>query len=149
MIDIIMKNKKLYYFLQWTWGLPMNLIGYLASLCVMSANPDIRPLKWGGCYYFVLGKKWGGVSLGSFVFVCKEYDEHMLNHEFGHTIQNCYYGFLFPFVVAIPSFVRCWYYNIVTGLKLKGYDELPNYYSIWFEAEANELGAKYIKYWCD
>ena len=142
-----MKSKKLFYLLSVTWGLPMTLIGYIAAFCVMATNPEIRPLKWGGCQYFVIGKNWGGVSLGTFIFVCRDYDDSLLNHEFGHAIQNCRYGPLFPFIVAIPSATRYWYQEIVIRLGLKKQSELPEYDSIWFEKEATDLGNENIKYW--
>jgi hypothetical protein len=35
--------------------------------------------------------------------------EHTMAHECGHGLQNCIWGPLFPFVIAIPSAVRYWY----------------------------------------
>lgn len=140
-----MKNKKLYHILSWTWGLPLNLVGHIVAFVLLRMK--YKPQKWGGCHYFVVGENWGGFSLGSIIVVDKSYDEYALNHEFGHSIQNCYYGFLCPFLVSIPSCVRYWYQRIVVSFGIKEESELPDYYSIWFEKQANELGASHIKYW--
>ena len=140
-----MKSKKLYTILSWTWGLPMNLIGHITALVLMLMK--CKPQKWGGCKYFVIGKNWGGISLGSIVIVADNPSEYILNHEFGHSIQNCYFGFLFPFVVGIPSMIRYWYRNAIVNFGFKTYTDLVDYYSIWFEKQASELGAKSIVNW--
>lgn len=141
-----MSNKKLYKILSWTWGLPLTLVGYVIIGVLILAG--YTPRKWGGCYYFVIGENWGGFCLGSAIVVSScNYRESVLNHEFGHSIQNCYFGFLCPFIVSIPSFIRCCYREVVVWLKLKKYSELPDYYSIWFEKQASELGEASIKYW--
>jgi hypothetical protein len=140
-----MKNKNLYYFLSWTWGLPLNLIGHFVASVLLLLG--YKPHKWGGCHYFIVGENWGGVSIGSIVIVAKNHNESTLNHEFGHSIQNCFFGFLCPFVVSIPSAVRYWYRNIVVKFGIKKQSELPSYHSIWFEKQASELGEENIKYW--
>lgn len=140
-----MKNKKLYHILSWTWGLPMNLIGHMIAKILLSMQ--YKPKKWGGCQYFVVGENWGAISLGTIVIVSKNHTEFMLNHEFGHSIQNCYFGFLFPFVVAIPSYIRYWYYCTSVKFGLKDSNKMSDYYNAWFEKQASELGENSIKYW--
>ena len=63
-------------------------------------------------------------------------------HEFGHSLQNLIFGPLFPFIVAIPSVIRCQYQNYRSkkGLPNKEYD------SIWFEFQASSLGHKAVNY---
>lgn len=139
-----MKNKVLYYILSFTWGLPMTLIGLFVAVALICVG--YKPKRWGGCFYFNVGKIWGGVSLG-IVFITDESDsEHTKNHEFGHSIQNCRYGLLMPFIVCIPSFIRYWYREFKTrkGIKLE-----TKYDDVWFEGEATALGYKYIDYWED
>ena len=137
-----MKYKPLYYFLSITWGLPLTLIGALISLTLIIAG--YKPRRWGGCIYFNVGERWGGCELGLFFLTDKSDDEQIKNHEFGHSIQNCYLGVIMPFVVSIPSAVRYWYREIRerTGLKNN-----TSYDSIWFERWATRLGNKNIKYW--
>lgn len=140
-----MKSKIAYHILSWTWGLPMTLIGYIVALVLRLMG--YTPFKWGGSTYFMVGKNWGGVELGQIFVVDDSPTEYILNHEFGHSIQNCYFGFLFPFIVAIPSAVRYWYRRAVVKFGIKAQDELPGYYDIWFEKQASELGQTSISYW--
>ena len=58
--------------------------------------------------YFVVGTGWGGVNFGAFFFVAKTSDRLDIHqHEAGHGLQNLIFGVFMPFVVAIPSAVRC------------------------------------------
>lgn len=139
-------TKRKFYLLSWTWGLPLTLIGLAISGVLLLLGYE--PKKWGSATYFVLGSGWGAFSIGTTVVVSKEMQtDDTLNHEFGHCIQNCYYGFLCPFIVSIPSFIRACYRELVVKLKVKKYSELPDYDSIWFEAQATELGTANIGYW--
>lgn len=139
-------SKTWFYILSYTWGLPLTLIG-LAVAGVLRLL-GYKPKKWGGSIYFVVGKNWGGLSIGTTIVVSERSSRFdILNHEFGHSIQNCYYGLLCPFIVTIPSFVRACYREFVVWAKLKNYAELPDYYSIWFEGQASELGKANIGCW--
>lgn len=138
-------TKKKFKILSWTWGLPMTLIGH--AVAVVLRWLDYTPHQWGGSTYFIVGKNWGGVSFGPITVIGENHNDYLLNHEFGHAIQNCYFGLLFPFAVAIPSVVRYWYREAVVYLGIKEQKELPGYYNIWFEKQASELGQKYIEIW--
>jgi hypothetical protein len=131
-------NKRLFYLLNLTWGIAMNIIGALAALGLYIAGK--RPMRHGGCWCYIVGRGWGGVSLG-LVMIVAETSNHddTKNHELGHALQNAVFGVFMPFVVAIPSAVRYWY--------RRGQDplSLPPYNSIWFERQATEWGEKYIK----
>lgn len=134
-------SKAKYYLLNLTWGLPMNIIGALVALGLMCAG--YKPKRFGTCFYFVVGKHWGGLNLGMFFLTDSYETERTKHHEFGHSIQNAKYGILFPFIVAIPSAIRYW----VREYQLKKGKELPDYDSIWFEGEATKLGYEYVKRW--
>ncbi len=135
-------TKQLYYFLNFTFGLPMTLIGLIVSLVFLITGH--KPKRFAGSVYFELGHNWGGLSLGPF-FICQEgCDEAIKTHEFGHSIQNCMFGPLMPFVVGIPSAVRYWYREF---LICKGKTDLKPYYSIWFEAQATQFGIAYKSLW--
>lgn len=147
-----MKNWKMtkmpFYILSYTWGLPLTLIG-LAIAGVLRLF-GYKPKKWGGSTYFIMGKNWGAFSIGTTIVVSESCnDECSLNHEFGHSIQNCYFGFLCPFIVSIPSFVRATYRTAIVRLGIKKHSELPDYYSIWFERQASVLGDINIGYYVD
>ena len=136
-----MKSKKLYYFLNLTWGLPLTLLGAFIALALILAGK--RPKRHGGCLYFNVGKRWGGLELGLF-FLTDGDDVWLLkNHEFGHSIQNAMLGPFMPIVITIPSAVRYWYRRARTARHL----ENPPYDSVWFERWATELGFRNIGRW--
>ena len=126
-----------FYFLTFTWGLPMTIIGLLAAL-VINRNP-IR--KYGYCWVYQLGSGWGGISLGPIIITSTPFVDDLMDHEHGHAIQNCWYGPLFPFIVGLPSVIRYWWREYLWS---KGRRDLPDYYSIWFENQASKAGAKLI-----
>lgn len=130
-------NKKTYLTLSNTWGLPMILLGKLISAVLRLCG--LKPKTWAACNWYVVGKNWGGISIGRTIITDDEPTEDILDHEFGHSIQNAMYGFLFPFIVAIPSVIRYWKREI----DYKKGKELPPYDSIWFEGQATSLGKKY------
>ena len=122
----------------------MTLVGAVAALTLLIAG--YAPHRHGGCFYFNVGQGWGGVNLGLFCIVDSTSGLHTKNHEFGHSIQNCYFGFLMPIVVGLPSVIRYWYRNMLvrTGTPAT---ELPAYDSVWFEDQATKLGYANIAYW--
>ena len=142
--DGVMRTSAAYRVLSWTWGLPMTLVGYLAAGCLRLSG--YRPGKWGGTTYFVVGKQWGGISLGPVTLVSSA-DEQLLTHEFGHSIQNCRWGLLYPPVILLPSVIRYWYRKAIVHSGLRKKTELPGYYEIWFEAGADRLGRKTMETW--
>lgn len=81
--------------------------------------------------------KLGGVSLGLFCFVDTFTDEELVWHELGHTVQNLIWGPLSPFVITLPSFIRAAFWPRILKKNPKA-----DYYSIWFERQANEFGEK-------
>ena len=127
-----------FYFLSFTWGLPTTLAGCLAALILLAAGK--RPKKWGYCYYFEIGKNWGGMSLGIFFIKGTAESIHIKNHEHGHSIQNCHFGPLMPILVNCPSSLRFWW------RKLFKKHRTP-YDSIWFEGQATRLGTEFINWY--
>lgn len=123
-----------------TWGLPVNLGGALfASLLLLTGH---KPQKYGSCIQFEIGKNWGGGNLGLFIFTGKNAPDRLKMHEHGHSIQNCYFGPLMPFLVNVPSSARFWARKLIKKklpkVRLRPYD------SIWFERQATELGRAYM-----
>lgn len=133
-------KKFLFYLLSFTWGLPMTLCGALVALVLLLAG--YKPKKWKYCYYFEVGHNWGGLELGAFFIVNKNSSTYIKNHEHGHAIQNCWFGPLFPFIVAIPSAIRYWWRELLTKC---GKTDLPDYDSIWFEGQATRVGTKLVE----
>lgn len=142
---MIIYNKFLFYFLSFTWGLPMTLIGCLVAAVLLITGH--KPKKWGWCWYFEVGENWGGVELGLFFLTNKNPSEHIKSHELGHSHQNCTFGFLMPFLICIPSATRYWYREYLVRSGKKKYFELPDYDSVWFEGSATKLGTQFIDWY--
>jgi hypothetical protein len=133
-------NRITFYLLSFTWGLPLTLVGLIVALVMICTGH--KPQKWGYCYYFEVGQGWGGLELGIIFLTNKNPSVHTKNHEHGHAIQNCSWGFLMPFVVSIPSAIRYWYRIIKKRL---GYLNLTKYDSVWFESQATKWGTQLIE----
>ena len=133
-------SKRAFNILSWTWGLPLTLIGGVVMIVLIIAGK--KPKKWGYCYYIEVGEYWGGFNLGMFFIINKNPSYLTKCHEFGHGIQNCYFGWLTPFLVTIPSAIRYWYRRIRAK---NGHKITTSYYSIWFEKQASILGKHYIR----
>lgn len=132
-------SKKTYYTMSFTWGLPMTVLGLLAASALMVLG--YRPKRFGWAWYFEVGRHRDGFSLG-FIFFCGKYSSNVTKaHEYGHSFQNCTYGFaMIPLVLA--SVVRYWYYTVVEDWLGR---KLPDYESSWrFESNATKLGIKYL-----
>jgi len=97
-------NKVIFWLLSLTWGLPMTLVGAAAALIL--ALKSYVPTRWGPCWVFVVGEGWGGINLGPVIIISKTSKIRTIYHEIGHALQNCLWGPLFPFVIAIPSAIR-------------------------------------------
>lgn len=130
----------LFYFLNLTWGLPLNIVGFIVALVLLCVGK--RPKRWGDCFYFEVGKNWGGLELGIFFITDRYAGASTRNHEHGHAIQNCFFGFLMPFIVNIPSAIRYHYRNY---REKKGLVNKTAYSDIWFEKQADILGKKYVE----
>jgi hypothetical protein len=100
--------KIFYYIIQWTWGIVMNIIG----LCVFlfAKIKKYETYKYRNAICIVAPKNFGGVELGMFFMRGKD-NQSVCPHEYGHGIQNLWWGPLFPFVIAIPSAFRYWVRN--------------------------------------
>lgn len=129
-------NRFTFYLLSFTWGLPLTIVGCVVALFLMMTGH--KPKRWGYCWYFEIGENWGGLELGVVFLTQKHPTKHLKDHELGHGIQNCYYGFFMPFIVCIPSAMRYWYREYITRIKPEII--LPPYDSIWFEGQATRLG---------
>lgn len=133
--------KKLsFYILSFTWGIILTAIGFLVALILLCAGK--KPKKWGSCIYFEIGKKnWGGMELGIVFLTNKNPSNHIRNHEYGHAIQNCYFG-PFMLLISFASFVRYWYRRCRTFM---GLHNKTAYDDIWFERQATDWGNRYME----
>lgn len=135
-------SKAKFYILSFTWGLPVTLAGCFFALIMLITGH--KPHRYGYCVYFEVGKDWGGMSSGIFFITGRENSEYVKSHEHGHSIQNCYFGFLMPFIVCLPSSLRFWFRTIVG--KLAPRKIFKPYDSVWFENQATNVGKMFIDY---
>ena len=103
--------KVIFYLLQFTWGLTVNLAGLLVFLCCRSR---FHSEKFRNAIVTYLPGNRGGLSLGVFIFLSVRDTREISRicaHEYGHTVQCLLLGPLYWVVVAIPSAV--WYHFFV------------------------------------
>lgn len=127
----LMKNVLL-----WMWQLPQNLFGLAVLLfnkivhgCVKSQSID------GIGYYSVKHVNNCGVSLGNYILLDSDRSitEKAIHHEYGHQKQSLKYGWLYLFIIGLPSAMG----NIYSRLAHK---DSKWYYSQWWERTADKLG---------
>lgn len=133
-IDIIasMFKRLLFYVIQWIWGFPQNLAGFLVWLF---EGKD----KHKGTYKNVQVTRWNkdrSLSLGMFIFLGYATDERMIKHEYGHSIQSLILGPAYLIAVGIPSFIWCNFYPIAKRWK----SGKVSYFSRYPESWADRLG---------
>lgn len=106
----------LFYLLQFTWGLPVNIVGLLVFLCCRNR---FRRERFCNSIVTHLPGDRGGLSLGIFIFLSihDPYENRRLCiHEYGHTIQCLFLGPLYWIVVMIPSAI--WYHFLAGYRKI-------------------------------
>ena len=129
----------LFYLLNFTWGLPLTILGYVVLILVF---PFGKLKKYGYVRYFEFHKRTGwGVSIGTIFFTTARPSEKLLAHEFGHCVQNAILGPFMFFVVSIPSFIRFWYRDLY--FKNNKHYPATAYDDIWFEGSATMIGRMY------
>jgi hypothetical protein len=133
--------KILYVIWQCTWGIIQNTFGFFLFLKYRREEH----LNFFGSVATIHKDKWGGVSLGMFIFINgtrgEEWKNDTLVHEFGHTIQSLILGPLYMFVIGIPSIIWCNSKKYIKLRKEKG----VSYFDFYPEKWANHLGSKITK----
>ena len=127
----IISNKYLFYILQFTWGIVMNIIGGLVAIALYATGA--RPQKFGRIWYFALPIDFG-LSLGCVILCPRIITRSLKEHEYGHSIQNALLGPFMVTTVCIPSAVRYWWRKFNKNKNLTAYD------AIWFEGQASLSG---------
>ena len=130
-----------FYLIQWTWGLPVNIVGGLMYLYFTK----IKGYRWQHFGYArIVYMPWnaGGLSMGLFIFMKdqhknKKWTHDVRIHEYGHTWQCLVLGPLYYPVIALPSIIWC---NC-----FRGYREKNNiaYGKLYCEGWANAWGRKF------
>ena len=136
-------SKTLFWILSWTWGFILTLIGFIGYSALRVTGHIPRRNQYG--WFFEIGENWGGMSIGPFCFVSRNPSNYLLDHEFGHSLQNCYFG---PgaILIALASAARYWHREYLYKRKKISSENMPDYDDIWFEGTATYLGQHYHKY---
>lgn len=118
------------------WELPQNIAGAIVKK-TFNATP-YTTYKEAKVYSWNIG---GGMSLGRYIFVpfkrikpTEFLAAQMIKHEYGHTIQSKYLGWLYLLVIGLPSLIWAWCfdsYRTRTG---------KSYYAFYTEKWADKLG---------
>ena len=84
------------------WQLPQDIVGLFTLLvCKLRKRTTVKMgdriiVEWG---------LFSGMSLGHFIFVHSALLTTTVKHEYGHTIQSRYLGWLYLFVIGLPSII--------------------------------------------
>lgn len=129
--------------LLWIWQFPQNLLGLLVCW-IYTAGAEHVTYQYGddGIEYIYSSNMSGGISLGKYIVLPFKYAllknnlyvQNTHQHEWGHTRQSLYLGWLYLLVIGLPSI--CW-----AGLHTYC-DKFSkvSYYSFYTEAWADRLG---------
>ena len=98
-------RRMLFYLLQFTWGLSVNIVGLFVFL---SCRKRFHSEPFCNSTITCLRGDHGGLSLGIFIFISAHDIQRLRVHEYGHTIQCLFLGPLYWIVVMIPSAI--WYH---------------------------------------
>ncbi|MBE6876251.1 MAG: hypothetical protein E7496_05920 [Ruminococcus sp.] len=134
-------KKYLFLLLQIIWCFPQNLIG-LAMLCFFLFRKEEHY-----CFRGAVVASWDRdccTSMGCFIFMDRHSFRHhrpLLIHEYGHTIQSCFLGWLYLPVIFLPSVIWFSFPALNRFRKEKQY----SYYRFYTERWANHLGEKFCK----
>ena len=108
-------NKFMYYFLSWTWGFIMSFIGLIVittlKVYLKLTGQSSKLQTWGYSKYLAFGSGWGGLEFGMWFLMDDSNYTPLKDHEFGHGVQNCWWGPFTLFVIFLPSSIRYWLRN--------------------------------------
>lgn len=130
--------KLLFYLVQFTWGLPVNLIGAALWLALFKGHKHER---FKNAFVTYVPGNMGGISLGLFIFISADKEAGWTSdtriHEYGHTVQCLILGPLYLPVILLPSAV---WYNFFDGYRKRKH---ISYYRLFCESQADRLGASW------
>lgn len=131
-------SRFMFYFVQFTWGLSVNLIGGLIWLIL---SRKFRHDRFKNAFITYIPGNWGGLSLGLFIFMAEGRQENWTRntkiHEYGHTIQCLLLGPLYWIVIAAPSAIWCNFFD-----KYRKKNNI-SYYKLYCESWANKWGSRW------
>ena len=140
-MKIILK-RIIFYFLSFTWGALLSIIGLLMLIpFLIAGNFGTYHGRIYGIFPSCFGENWG-FEMGCFFFLATNMkdNDYIKRHECGHGLQNIILG-VFQLVIQFWSMGRYWYREC---LRKHNKPITTDYDSIWFEKWATEWGTKYV-----
>lgn len=129
-----MKVKEVLFYI---WQLPQNLLGLL--LLGWYKHEQVYHRLNGRTFYFTT-EMISGISLGNYIIMNRQDREDGMRHEYGHTIQSRWLGWLYLPIIGLPSGL----YNLIDRYILEpliGWEASYRlYYCMPWEAWADKLG---------
>lgn len=116
-------------YILYLWQLPQHLIALLLRL-IYKGNDS----EYNGCIVRRSVYLRGGISLGKYLIVNQWFREIDIKHEYGHSVQSRYLGWLYLLVVGLPSLLWAMMYGRAIRLSYNGY------YKFYTEKWADKLG---------
>ena len=116
-------SDKMKRYITYLWQLPQHLLALLLRL-IYKGNDS----EYNDCIVRKSVRMHGGISLGKYIIVNQWFKEINIKHEYGHSVQSRYLGWLYLIVIGLPSLLWAMFY--------KG----NNYYSFFTEKWADKLG---------
>ena len=135
--------KILFRILQWTWGFPQTLLGFLLTR-IHQHNPQ---RDYHGCRV-IFWNSTTNLSLGMYLLVSQFHyveDSQLLVHAFGHSVQSLILGPLYLPLIALPSVL---WDVLPQAIAFREAKNIP-YCALYTEKSANFLGALVTKESCD
>lgn len=113
------------------WQLPQCLVAWVMMLFC----PANRTADYNGVSVRYSDRMSGGISLGRYIILSnyykrEEWPGNTVKHEYGHTRQSLYLGWLYLLVIGLPSLVWAALYN----------GDEKGYYKFYTERWADKLG---------
>jgi hypothetical protein len=135
------------FFLYWAWQSPQMLAGAVLSRALKAGKrvytaKDGRKIEW-FCFRrnTRFSKFISGFSLASFILLTENDEaEEDICHEYGHSAQSLYLGWLYLPVIGIYSAVFCNLWDRRFHKSWSYEKRIKWYYSRWSEAWADSLG---------
>ena len=135
---------KLKTVISYIWQLPQHLAGFVLIRILNATKAHSRTADITYMLYYPrnrFGEYISGVSLGKYI-ILKTTNDNTIKHEYGHSIQSRKWGWLYLFVIGIPSVANnLWdrYFH----KKWSREKRIKWYYSRWPEKQADLLGKVY------
>lgn len=132
--------KEIINFLRILWELPQCLLGFILFQ-VYSVGCHCLEIPYGDVRILYSERMRGGISLGRFIILpwkyrnnSSSYVRDTISHEYGHTRQSLYLGWLYIVVIGLPSLLWAWAHSTFKGLWE------VDYYSFYTERWADDIG---------